>query len=107
MNTRNFGEISDERVYRSKDKSQSGFCVIRGVLGNVGLYQGSVLSPVLFSAVVDVVTELAREGMPIELLYAGDLVLIRETIEELRNKYISWKEGFDSNGLKVNLEKHR
>ena len=29
---------------------------------NVGMYQGSVLSPFLFAVVVDVVTELAREG---------------------------------------------
>ena len=29
---------------------------------NVGMYQGSVLSPFVFAVVVDVVTELAREG---------------------------------------------
>ena len=40
-----------------------------------------------------------------ELLYADDLVLMSETIEGLRNKFIKWKEDFDSKGLKVNLGK--
>ena len=46
----------------------------------------SVLSPLPFTVVVDVVTEFAREGALSELLYADDLVLMSETIEGLRNK---------------------
>ena len=49
------------------------------------MHQGSVLSSLLFVAVLDVVTELAREGELTELLYADDLVLMKETIEGLRN----------------------
>ena len=40
-----------------------------------------------------------------ELLYAGDLVLLSETIEVLRNKFLRWKEAFESKGFKVNLGK--
>ena len=40
-----------------------------------------------FAVVVDVVTEFAREGALSELLYADDLVLMRETILGLRNKF--------------------
>ena len=36
----------------------------------------SVLSPFLFAVVVDIVTELAREGVLSELLFADDLVLM-------------------------------
>ena len=50
---------------------------------NVGLYQGSVLSPMLFAAVMDVVSSEARRGLPSELMYADDLILIEPTIEHL------------------------
>ena len=41
-----------------------------------GLHQRSVLSPLLFPAVVDVVSNEARCGLPSELLYADDLILM-------------------------------
>ena len=47
----------------------------------VGLHQGSVLSP-LFAAVMDVVSSDARRGLPSELLYADDLVLMVPTMEQ-------------------------
>ena len=49
----------------------------------VGLHQGSVLSPLLFAAVMDVVSSEARSGLPSELLYAEDLVLMAPTMEQL------------------------
>ena len=45
-------------------------------------------SPFLFVDVVDVVTELAREGVLSKLLYTDDLILMNETMDELRNKLI-------------------
>ena len=47
-----------------------------------------MLSPFLSAVVVDVVTELAREGVLSELLHADDFVLLSETIEGLRNKFL-------------------
>ena len=71
----------------------------------VGMQQGPVLTPFLIAVVVDVVNSLAREGVLSELLYADDLILMCETIEVLRYKFLKWKEAFESNGLKVSLEK--
>ena len=48
----------------------------------VGVHEGSVLSPLLVAIVVDVVTENARKGVVNELLYADDLILISETVED-------------------------
>ena len=50
------------------------------------MHQGSVLSPFLFAVVEDVVTEFASKCT--ELLYANDYVLMSETIEGLRNKFL-------------------
>ena len=69
----------------------------------VEMHQGSVLSPILYVVVVDVVTEFVREGALSELLYADDIALMSEIIEGLRNKSTKWKEAFKSKGLKVNI----
>ena len=49
----------------------------------VGLHQGSVLSPLLFAVVMDVDFSEARSGLPSELLYVDDLVLMAPTMEQL------------------------
>lgn len=71
----------------------------------VGLHQGSILSPLLFIIVMDVVTREVREGLPWELLYADDLVLVAESEEELKEKLMKWKNSMESKGLKVNVAK--
>ena len=40
--------------------------------------------------------------MCITVRYVDGLVLMCETIGGLRNKFIKWKEAFESKGLKVN-----
>ena len=53
----------------------------------VGVHQGSVLSPLLFAIVVDVITENARRGLVNELLYADDLVIMTEDMEDLKKRF--------------------
>ena len=50
-----------------------------------------MLSPFLFTLVVDVVTELARDGMLSEFLYADDFVLMSESLKGLSSKFRKWK----------------
>ena len=71
----------------------------------VGMHQGSMLSPFLLAVVLDAVTEFTRDGELGEVLYADDLVLISETIEGLRNRFLELKKYFESMGLIVNLGK--
>ena len=68
----------------------------------VGVHQGSVLSPLLFVVVMDVVTREAREGLPWELLYADDLVGTAPSKEDLQRKVKAWKDCLMRKGLKVN-----
>ena len=41
----------------------------------VGLHQGSTISPLLFLFIIDVVTKEIEEGTPCAMLFADDLVL--------------------------------
>ena len=54
-------------------------------LVQVGVHQRSVLLPLLFAIVVDVISKNAREGLMNEILYADDLVLMSESIENLKD----------------------
>ena len=71
----------------------------------VGVHQGSVLSPLLFATVLEVVSSETRGGLPWELLYADDLVLIAETREQLQAKMAAWRVCLASKGLKINAGK--
>ena len=48
----------------------------------VGVHQGSVLSPLLFIIVLEALSREFRSGVPWEDLYADDLVIIAESLEE-------------------------
>ena len=76
-------------------------------LVQVGVHKGSVLSPLFFAIAVNVISENAREGLINEILYAGDLVLMNKSMENLKEKFLKWKEAFERKGLKVNLKKTR
>ena len=71
----------------------------------IGIHQGSVLLSLLFSVEVDVFTENARKGLMNKILYADNLVSMSEGMENLRKKFLKWKETFKSKGLKINLKK--
>jgi hypothetical protein len=71
----------------------------------VGVHQGSVLSPLLFTIVLEALSKEFREGLPWELLYADDLALLAESKAELLDKIKCWKEGLESKGLRVNVGK--
>ena len=70
---------------KTKDKVESRLSDEFSV--NVGVHQGSVLSPLLFAIVVDAVTERVRDSSINEILYADDLILVGETIKDLTDKF--------------------
>ena len=87
---------------RTKVRVGSGTSDKFGVRVNV--HQGSVLSPLIFAIVVDVVTEHAREGFLNKILYADDLVLMSESLEDLRERF-QRRRALEGKGLKVNVGK--
>ena len=73
----------------------------------VGLHQGSVLSPLLFAGVMNVVYREARSDLPSELLYADDLVIMASTMEQLGSRVADWGASMLGKGLKVNAGKSK
>ena len=88
---------------RSRVRVEDGYSEEFGVI--VGVHQGSVLSPLLFIIVLEALSIQFRTGCPWELLYADDLAIMAESMEELLQKMEVWKEGMEEKGLRVNMGK--
>ena len=71
----------------------------------VGVHQGSVLSPLLFIIVLEALSREFRSGVPWEDLYADDLVIITESLEECVRRLLTWKAAMEKKGLSVNAVK--
>ena len=73
---------------------------------DVGLRQGSALSPLLFIAVVEVISRKAStRDILRELLYTDDLTVVADSEADLQERLVDWKEIFGKHGLRVSLEK--
>jgi len=66
-----------QTVVRTTEGDSNGFNV------KVGLHQGSVLSPLLFVIVMEMISRELRASLPLELLYADDLILMAASEESL------------------------
>ena len=88
---------------RSRVRVGDGYSEEFGV--GVGVHQGSVLSPLLFIIVLEALSREFRTGCPWELLYADDLMISAESMEELLVKVQIWKTEMEKKGLRVNMGK--
>ena len=88
MKTKGLPEVIVRAVmslyHGAKTRVRLGSELSQEFLVQVGVHQGSVLSPLLFAIAVDVISENAREGLMNEILYADDLVLMSESMENLK-----------------------
>ena len=73
----------------------------------VGVHQGSVLSLLLFIIVLEALSREFRAGVPWEDLYADDLVIIADSLEECVRRLLIWKEAMEKKGLRVNCRKDK
>ena len=88
---------------RSRVRVGDGYSEEFGV--GVGVHQGSVLSPLLFIIVLEALSREFRTGCPWELLYADDLMIRAESMEELLVKVQTWETEMEKKGLRVNMGK--
>ena len=71
----------------------------------VGVHQGSVLSPLLFIIVLEALSREFCSGVPWKDLYADDLVINAEWLEECVRRLLNWKEAMEKKRLTVNAGK--
>ena len=73
---------------------------------NIGLRQGSVLNPLLFIAVLDLISRktVVKDAMK-KFHYADDLALVANDKQELQETLLEWNELFTRHGLKLSLDK--
>ena len=88
---------------RSRVRVGAGYSEEFGV--GVCVHQGSVLTPLLFIIVLEALSREFRTGCPWELLYADDLMISAESMEELLVKVQTWKTEMEKKGLRVNMGK--
>ena len=69
--------------------------------------KGSVLSPLLFIIVLEGLSREFQAGVPWEDLYADDLDIIADSLEECVRRLLIWIEAMKEKGLRVNARKKK
>ena len=65
----------------------------------VGLHQGSTLSPLVFIIIMDVLASSIQRDPPWLMLFADDLVICEESRLEVEQQLDRWREVLEENGL--------
>ncbi|KAI5742912.1 hypothetical protein M8J77_012557 [Diaphorina citri] len=86
-------------------KVRSSVGVTEEIPVQVGLHQGSALSPYLFDLIMDVLTEDVRKKAPWCVMFADDIVLCEESVEDMERELRRWKNALERRGLKINRTK--
>ena len=68
-------------------------------------HQGLGFSTLLFIMMLEALSCEFRSGIPWEDLYADDLVIIIESLQECVRRLLTWKEAMEEKGLRVNAGK--
>ncbi|KAE8658174.1 Zinc finger CCCH domain-containing protein 64 [Hibiscus syriacus] len=71
----------------------------------IGLHQGSALSPYIFALIMDDIYCATPDGVPWFMLFADDIVLVAESKTELNSRLSTWKTALEEKGLRINIEK--
>ena len=73
---------------------------------NIGLRQGSALSPLLFILVMELISrKISTTDALRKIMYADDIVIVAEHREELQGALEEWNDMFKKHGLNMNLDK--
>jgi hypothetical protein len=72
---------------------------------NIGLHQGSALSPYLFALVMGEVTSDIQGGIPWSMLFADDVILVDESRTEVDQKLELWRRTLEAKCFRLSRSK--
>ena len=72
---------------------------------DVGLHQGSALSPHLFIIIMDVLASELGSKPPESMLFADDLVLCETSRQKVEQELERWRDQFERHGLRISRTK--
>ena len=79
--------------------------VTEGFRVEVGLHQGSALSPFLFAILMDRLTDEVRKELPWTMMFADDIVICGLSKEQVEEDLEQWRNALERRGMKVSRSK--
>ncbi|KAK3515850.1 hypothetical protein QTP70_034718 [Hemibagrus guttatus] len=104
--------VEEKYVRVVQDMYERSRTVVRCAVGQtemfkveVGLHQGSALSPFLFAMVMDQLSEEVRQESPWTMMFADDVVICNESREQVEESLERWRFALERRGMKVSHSK--
>ncbi|KAK3568432.1 hypothetical protein QTP86_006939 [Hemibagrus guttatus] len=104
--------VAEKYVRVVQDMYERSRTVVRCAVGQteefkveVGLHQGSALSPFLFAMVMDQLSEEVRQESPWTMMFADDIVICSESREQVEENLERWRFVLERRGMKVSGSK--
>ncbi|KAK3506434.1 hypothetical protein QTP70_002155 [Hemibagrus guttatus] len=104
--------IAEKYVTVVQDMYERSRTMVRCAVGQreefkveVGLHQGSALSPFLFAIVMDQLSEEVRQESPWTMMFADDIVICSESREQVEENLERWRFALERRGMKVSRSK--
>ncbi|KAK3522749.1 hypothetical protein QTP86_032027, partial [Hemibagrus guttatus] len=100
--------VAEKYVRVVQDMYERSRTVVRCAVGQteefkveVGLHQGSALSPFLFAMLMDQLSEKVRQESPWTMMFADDIVICSESREQVEKNLERWRFELERRGMKV------
>ncbi|KAK3523859.1 hypothetical protein QTP70_010473 [Hemibagrus guttatus] len=104
--------VAEKYVRVVQDMYERSRTVVRCAVGQteefnveVGLHQGSALSPFLFAIVMDQLSEEVRQESPWTMMFADDIVICSESREQVEENLERGRFALERRGMKVSCSK--
>ncbi|KAK3571592.1 hypothetical protein QTP86_015323 [Hemibagrus guttatus] len=104
--------VAEKYVRVVQDMYERSRTVVRCAVGQteefnveVGLHQGSALSPFLFAIVMDQLSEEVRQESPWTMMFGDDIVICSESREQVEENLERWRFALERRGMKVSRSK--